>query len=40
MQKTNLWLPKRKGWGEDKLGVGLTDTYSIYKIDKQQGPAV
>ena len=40
-QKTNLWLPKGKARGRDKLGVwGKQIHTTIYKIDKQQGPTV
>ena len=40
-QKTNLWLPKGKGKGRDKLGVWDQQIQAtIYKIDKQQGPSV
>ena len=39
--KTNLWLPKGKGWGRDKLRVcDLHIHTTIYKIGKQQGPTV
>ena len=38
-KKTNLWLPKGKGQGRDKLGVWNQQIHStIYKKDKQQGP--
>ena len=40
-QKTNLWLPKGKGDGRDKLGVWDQQIYTVVnKIDKQQGPTV
>ena len=40
-QKTNLWLPKGKGGGRDKLEVWDQQIQTtIYKIDKQQGPTV
>ena len=34
-QKTNLWLPKGKGWGQTR-SMELTDVH-CYKIDKQKG---
>ena len=38
--KTNLWLPKEK-WVGNKLGVWDQQIQTtVYKIDKQQGPAV
>ena len=37
-QKTNLWLPKGKGGGRDKLGVWDEQIHTtLYKVDKQQG---
>ena len=42
-QKTNLWLQKEKGGrGQINQEFGLTDTnyYTVYKIDKQEGPTV
>ena len=40
-QKTNLWLPKEKEVGKNKLGVWNQQMQTtIYKIDKQQGPTV
>ena len=37
-QKTNLWLPKGKGEGRDKLGVWDEQIHTtLYKTDKQQG---
>ena len=37
--KTNLWLPKGK-WVGSKLGVWDQQIQTVYKIVKQQGPAV
>ena len=39
-QKTNLWLPKGKGEGSDKLGSWYIIYTIIYKINNQQGPIV
>ena len=40
IQKTNIWLSKRKGEG-DKSGVWDYHMHAtIYEIDNQQGPAV
>ena len=38
-QKTNLWLPKGKVGGRDKLGVwGQQMQTVMYRMDNQQGP--
>ena len=40
-QKTNLRLPKGKGWGRDNLGVWDQQIQTtIYKTGKQQGPNI
>ena len=40
-QKTNLWLPKGKGVGRDKLGIWYQQILTtVYKIDNQQGPTI
>ena len=37
--KTNLWLPKGKHWGRNKVGVWDSHIHiTIYKINNQQGP--
>ena len=39
-QKTNLWLPKGKREGWDKLGVWDSEIHTtVYKIDKQEFPS-
>ena len=39
--KPNLWSPKGKGWGRDKLGVWDSHIHTIrYKIDNQQEPTL
>ena len=41
-EKTDLWLPKGKGWGEGLIrNLGLKYIHpTTYKIDNQQGPTV
>ena len=37
----NLWLPERKCWGRDRLGVWDWHVHTtIFKIDNQQGPTL
>ena len=35
-QKTNVWLPKKNGWGGTNQEYGI-NRYTTSKIDKQQG---
>ena len=40
-QRTDLWLPRRRGWQRD--GLGLWDWQMqtiIYRMDKEQGPTI
>lgn len=38
IQETNLWLPKGRGNGGNKLGVwDLQTQTAMYKIEQQQG---
>ena len=40
-QKTNVWLPKRKGAERDKLRVWNQQIQTtMYKVDEQQDPTV
>ena len=40
-QEANIWLPRRKATGKDKLGVwGGNIHTTVFKIDDQQGPIV
>ena len=40
-QKRNLWLPKQKVGGKDKLGIQDQQIQTIIcKIDKQEGPLI
>lgn len=40
MKKTNLWLPKGNEVGAIKQGDEINIHTTLYKIDKQEGPAV
>ena len=37
-KRRELWLPGRGGWADG--GLGSADAKGVYKMDKQQGPAV
>ena len=37
----NMWLPTRRRWGREGVGVwGYQMQLFIYKMDRQQGPTV